>query len=257
MKYVLRRGQEFTLTLSFCPCASKRDTRPSSLIVNLIAGTIKRTGSGSGSTALNRLSLWMKRVRRVQAIGTRAGDPDIIVSLLPLTAMPLTVTQRAAANDFAHALFRWEVLIEEHGAVVRQDPNQYAIAYDEVERATTPESYTIPPREQWPALIRQLDDTLEPKATAFVDRLVNACFFMARLTVMMAAEDDQVDREAARIRAKLQDEHKFAKVEMHIPKTTDMHPLLVKRLAPVALSPALSTHARQNATRAPRPASQI
>ncbi|KAJ7764754.1 hypothetical protein B0H16DRAFT_1883379 [Mycena metata] len=144
----------------------------------------------------------------------------------------LTVAQKALAYEFAHSIFRWEVLIEEHGAVLRQNVNEYTIAYDAVERAVTPASYIVPPRDQWPEIIRTLNNTLEPKATTIVDRLtaVNACFFMAKLTMSMVAEDEKVCREMRNIRASLHDNHTYEKVEMRLPERNAMHPLLVERL---------------------------
>ncbi|KAJ7439927.1 hypothetical protein B0H11DRAFT_2253470 [Mycena galericulata] len=144
--------------------------------------------------------------------------------------MPLSAPKLKIARDIAQAVFEWEVLAEEHAAVLRQDPNQYAEVYEELERAMPPNANVLPPREQWDECIAQVAGTLEPKAVAFVEyvlclsslivfevqlahqfnpecsrlKAMNACFLLCRLSMSKAGEDNGTFLEMLRIRNRLQ-----------------------------------------------------
>ncbi|KAJ7438650.1 hypothetical protein B0H11DRAFT_2293767 [Mycena galericulata] len=159
--------------------------------------------------------------------------------------MPLSLPKLKIARDIAQAVFEWEVLAEEHAAVLRQDPNQYAQVYEELERGMPPNANVLPPREQWDACIAQVAGTLEPRAVAFVDRLkaMNACFLLCRLSMSKAGEDNGTFLEMLRIRNSLHQNHTYAKIEARLPAPADMHPLLAKRLGMEPPLPAPSSPA--------------
>ncbi|KAJ6459730.1 hypothetical protein C8R47DRAFT_132778 [Mycena vitilis] len=144
-------------------------------------------------------------------------------------------TQLKIAHDIGQAVFEWERLTEEHSAVLRQHPNELAVAYEELERVTP--SNVLPPRDDWDRCIEDLARALEPKAVDIMGRLkaVSALYFLCRLSMMKAGEDPIVLLEMMRFKTSLHKNFTYEKIEMRLPARADMHPYLAKQLgmAPV------------------------
>jgi diphthamide synthase (EF-2-diphthine--ammonia ligase) len=131
----------------------------------------------------------------------------------------LSSNQLEVARTIAHRVFDWEVLSEEHAAVLRQNMNECAAAYEEVARATLS---AFPPRDQWDRCIEELTRTLEPKAVTMVEYVILGFFrifsrrhssrvkavatllFVCRLSIMKAGEDTAMCLEMLRMKNKLQ-----------------------------------------------------
>ncbi|KAJ7080746.1 hypothetical protein B0H15DRAFT_953350 [Mycena belliarum] len=153
--------------------------------------------------------------------------------------MPPSSTQLNIAHDIGQAVFEWERLTEEHSAVLRQHPNELAVAYEELERVAP--SNVLPPRGDWDRCIEDLARTLEPKAVDIMDRLkaVSVLYFLCRLSMMKAGLDPVVLLEMLRFKTSLHNNFTYEKVEMRLPARADMHPYLAKQLgmAPVETAP--------------------
>ncbi|KAJ7044897.1 hypothetical protein C8F04DRAFT_1069939 [Mycena alexandri] len=149
--------------------------------------------------------------------------------------MPPSSTQLKIAHDIGQAVFEWERLTEEHSAVLRQHPNELAVAYEELERVAP--SNVLPPRDDWDRCIEDLARALEPKAVDIMGRLkaVSVLYFLCRLSMMKAGEDPVVLLEMMRFKTSLHNNFTYEKVEMRLPARADMHPYLAKQLgiAPV------------------------
>ncbi|KAJ7172124.1 hypothetical protein C8R46DRAFT_1348603 [Mycena filopes] len=132
-------------------------------------------------------------------------------------------TQLEQARPFAQSVFEWELLAEEHSAVLRQNMNAYAAAYEQQleARSEAPNAPNVlPPSEQWDQLIQDLNSSLTPKAVTIADRLkaVNACYFLCWLTMARTAQfGSVVELEMMRIKAALQNNHKYERIEMVLP----------------------------------------
>ncbi|KAJ7216579.1 hypothetical protein GGX14DRAFT_562142 [Mycena pura] len=166
--------------------------------------------------------------------------------------MPLlSPDERELARTIAQQVFDWEVLSEEHCAVLRQNMNDYAVAYEQLEEQT-PSAF--PPRDQWDRVVEQLARTLEPKAVSMIEYVIIAFFrifsprhssrlkavatllFLTRISLLKAGEDTNVYLEVLRIRNQLQYQNRenMPRVEMVLPPAGQMNPSLAKLIgAPV------------------------
>ncbi|KAJ7350766.1 hypothetical protein DFH08DRAFT_862322 [Mycena albidolilacea] len=163
--------------------------------------------------------------------------------------MPLRPAQRMAAEELAQKVFKWEVMTEEHAAVLRSDPNQLAEVYTQC-AVNTPPVGSFPPRDQLASSIAKAELDLQIAATTFSERLtaISNCLFLCRATMMLAAEDDYaVFLEMNRKRSALHDQHPYATSQTVLPP--QLHPLLAKELAsprrPQMSTPAANDHQLQ------------
>ncbi|KAJ7781507.1 hypothetical protein B0H16DRAFT_622284 [Mycena metata] len=158
----------------------------------------------------------------------------------------LSAEQLQLARTVAQQTFDWELLAEEHYAVLRQNMNEYAAAYEEVERHDTPSAFPRP--DQLEECMASLERTLEPKAVTAIERVraTHTLMFLSRLSIMRASENFAVGLEVLRMRTALQYSHrdKYVKVDMVLPPRAEMHPYLAKQLGlppfqpPVAIPPS-------------------
>jgi hypothetical protein len=70
-----------------------------------------------------------------------------------------------AAEELAQKIFKWEVISEEHAAVLRTDPTQLAEVYAQ-RAAVTPPGNAFPPRDQLAGCIAQAELDLQTLAGA-------------------------------------------------------------------------------------------
>ncbi|KAJ7821531.1 hypothetical protein B0H14DRAFT_2830952 [Mycena olivaceomarginata] len=146
--------------------------------------------------------------------------------------MPLRLAQRMAAEELAQKIFKWEVMTEEHAAVLRSDPNQLAEVYTQC-AVNTPPVGSFPPRDQLAGCIAKAELDLQIAATTFSERLtaISNCLFLCRATMMLAAEDDyavflEMKRKAFRLTAHLcrSDQHPYdtSQTELASPRRPQM-----------------------------------
>ncbi|KAJ7216580.1 hypothetical protein GGX14DRAFT_562144 [Mycena pura] len=140
----------------------------------------------------------------------------------------LSPDERELARTIAQQIFGWEVLCEEHFAVLRQNMNDYAAAHEQLEEQQTPSAF--PPRDQWDRVVEELARTLEPKAVRV--KAVAALLFLVRISFMKAAENNKVALEVLRIRNQLHEANRenVPRVEMVLPPAGQMNPSLAKLL---------------------------
>ncbi|KAJ6529118.1 hypothetical protein DFH09DRAFT_1185228 [Mycena vulgaris] len=146
--------------------------------------------------------------------------------------MPLRLVQRNAAEELAQKIFKWEIISEEHAAVLRSDPNQLAEVYARCE-VNTPPIGSFPPRDQLASCIATAELGLQSTATTFPERLkaISSCLFLCRPTMMLAAEDDYaVYLEMKAKRSALHNQHPYDTSQTTLP--SQLHPLLANSLAP-------------------------
>ncbi|KAJ6494912.1 hypothetical protein DFH09DRAFT_1206226 [Mycena vulgaris] len=162
--------------------------------------------------------------------------------------MPLRLAQRNAAEELAQKIFKWEIISEEHAAVLRSDPNQLAEVYAQCE-VNTPPIGSFPPRDQLASCIAAAELELQSMATTFSERLkaISSCLFLCRATMMLAAEDDYaVYLEMKAKRSALHNQHSYDTSQTTLP--SQLHPLLANALAPPRRSvstPAANDHPLQ------------
>ncbi|KAJ6576847.1 hypothetical protein B0H10DRAFT_2101774 [Mycena sp. CBHHK59/15] len=155
---------------------------------------------------------------------------------------PLSLAQRQAAEELAQKIFKWEIISEEHAAVLRSDPNQLSEVYTQCAVNTPPFVSCIAKAEL---------DLQILTATTFSERLraISNCLFLCRVNMMLAAEKDHaVYLEMKRKRSALHDQHPYDTSQTILPP--QLHPLLAKDLAhpprrPQAPTPAANDHQLQ------------
>ncbi|KAJ7784401.1 hypothetical protein B0H16DRAFT_1670779 [Mycena metata] len=142
----------------------------------------------------------------------------------------------SSAREIAQNIFDWERITEEHAAVLRQHPNQFAQAYEELEKAAPPNVNVIPPRDEWDKYIEEMSLALDCNAVDFTARVktISQCSFLCQLSMMKAAEDPAVNIEMLKIRSTLHQNHYYPKVEARFPPPAEMHPYLAKLFGVVA-----------------------
>jgi hypothetical protein len=79
--------------------------------------------------------------------------------------MKLTPQQVRAAEAHAQQLFDWERLVEEHCAVLRRDPNRYAVAH--FEYAAVASKVAMPLLNELQQTIDEVEAKLDPDCTDF------------------------------------------------------------------------------------------
>ncbi|KAE9408906.1 hypothetical protein BT96DRAFT_913606 [Gymnopus androsaceus JB14] len=127
-------------------------------------------------------------------------------------------------------LFDLERLTEEHAAILRQDPNRYAAAYEQYTASAPPVAF-LPLPEQTESYTRATEEIARKERKEFVDHVavVCACMFLCRVKALAyAGENQKLFLEAAALKTKLHREHIYAPSHTVIPPNP--HPLLVKEL---------------------------
>ncbi|KAJ7695030.1 hypothetical protein B0H17DRAFT_1198741 [Mycena rosella] len=146
---------------------------------------------------------------------------------------PLSHAQLQAAQELAQKIFKWEVLSEEHAAVLRTDPNQSLEAYNQCAVNMSPVG-SLPPRDQFVSCIPKAELDLENPATTFPERFraMCTCLFLCRLTMKLAAHEDYAGYlEMKRRRSALHEQHNGTShvIPPHLPP--QLPPLLAGDLA--------------------------
>ncbi|KAJ7780665.1 hypothetical protein DFH07DRAFT_793094 [Mycena maculata] len=157
-----------------------------------------------------------------------APDPNAEILVPKTKEQPLSLDQQDAAA-LAQKIFEWEILSEEHAAVLRSDPNQLSEVHDQC-AVNTPPVGSFPPRDQFDSCIDKAELDLKITATTFSERLraISNCLFLCRVHMMLAAEKDYaMYLEMKRIRSALHNQH-YGATETILPP--QLHPLLAKDL---------------------------
>ncbi|KAJ7246551.1 hypothetical protein B0H12DRAFT_1126108 [Mycena haematopus] len=150
-----------------------------------------------------------------------------------------TAAQRQSMQALAEQIFGWELLVEEHAAILRADPNQYATVYEAYVDNAPPIAF-LPPRDDWQSSIKDCKDILTrlQGCTSFSDRLmvVNACSYLCRIHLIISSEEDyKAYLEMQRIKSSLQNAY-YSQPQFQqrflspTPVPSDPHPLLVREL---------------------------
>ncbi|KAJ6516412.1 hypothetical protein C8R45DRAFT_960047 [Mycena sanguinolenta] len=147
-------------------------------------------------------------------------------------ARKLSPAQQQAAEALALKIFNWEVLSEEHAAVLRSDPNQLAEAYAQC-AVTTPPVGSFPPRDQFNNCIAKAELDLQVASTTFSERLqaISNCLFLCRIHMMLAAEKDHaVYLEMKKKRSAMHNQHTYVTSQTILP--SQLLPVLAEDFAP-------------------------
>ncbi|KAJ7771006.1 hypothetical protein DFH07DRAFT_937891 [Mycena maculata] len=165
----------------------------------------------------------------------------------------LTPAKQEIAEAQAQQLFSWEILVEEHSAVLRADANRFAEAY-QTYAATAPLQGSLPPPADSDRIIKESEETLErlkgctPFIKAYPERrltVVNTAMLLCRMKMQLFAADYSLALEISRLKNALYAKHVFpasSLAPMVIP--ADPHPLL-RELgigAPANFTASIPTH---------------